>query len=150
MVALRLKGQLHWSYIQLNQLVNYTNIIFDYKCHSEYQSIIQQYKQFRVKIFPTIFHKQHANTNSPTELYCLFWRHLDVTTLHCSLLLNSWLIKVDFKPFDSWGCFVPDILFEIVDKFMNKKAICPHSNSLKAFRIYHERSKWGHSFGIAH
>ena len=58
----------------------------------------------------------YANANSPTELNCLFFRHLDVITLHCSLLLNSCLIKVNFKPFDSWGCFVPDILFKIVDK----------------------------------
>ena len=54
---------------------------------------------------------------TPQQNYIVsFWRHLDVTTLHCSLLLNSCLIKVDFKPFDSWGYFVPDILFEIFDK----------------------------------
>ena len=60
----------------------------------------------------------HANANSPTELYILSFLasfrcyHL----INCSLLLNSCLIKVDFKPFDSWGYFVPDISFEIVDK----------------------------------
>ena len=53
---------------------------------------------------------------TPQQSYIVFFlRHLDVTALHCSLLLNSCLIKVDFKPFDSWGCFVPDILFKIVD-----------------------------------
>ena len=54
---------------------------------------------------------------TPQQSYIVFfWRHLDATTLHCSLLLNSCLIKVDFKPFDSWGYFVPDILFETFDK----------------------------------
>ena len=58
---------------------------------------------------------------TPQQSYIVFfWRHLDVTTLHCSLLLNSCLIKVDFKPFDSLGCFVPDILFKIVDKLRQK------------------------------
>ena len=57
-------------------------------------------------------------TPQQSYTYIVFyaWRHLDVTALHCSLLLNSCLIKVNFKPFDSWGCLVPDILFKIVDK----------------------------------
>ena len=43
-----------------------------------------------------LINKQHANVNSPT--YDAIWRHLDVTALHCSLLLiNNCLIKADVK-----------------------------------------------------